>query len=157
MVLFDEQFCNTVFCSKPIHVNAAASILRGSCCRYVCDGDRHEQSLQVSRSLLLCTNHNRGSDPYVYASADSAQAGCRYQAFLPCVNKKVRGQSTLPHTGTTGCVSEGNPSVQWEGVPPPVQQLLTRPHCDTLVPTDHFTPLRHNLGHETHKMCTSSM
>ena len=66
---------------------------------------------QVSRSLLLCTNHNRGSDPYVYASADSAQAGCRYQAFLPCVNKKVRGQSTLPHTGNTGCFSKGNPSV----------------------------------------------
>ena len=42
MNLIDKQFC---VLSQFMYALSAAYILRGSCCRYACDGDRHEQSL----------------------------------------------------------------------------------------------------------------
>ena len=126
-----------VFCvlSQFTETLSAAYILRGCWCRYACDGDRHEPSLlrfpgqscyasitteaQTSMSMQLLTQR-------------------KYQAFLPRVSKRVRGQYTLPHTGTTGCGSEGN-SLSVREVPPPVQQLLT---CKT--------PLWHTCTNRPH-------
>ena len=158
MVLFDKQFCNSVLCSKPIRVNTlqlpfweavvADMYVMVTGMSKACSGlqvtlamhqTQYRLSGQVHMYMQLLNQHKQ------YASTS-----------CPSFLMWTKGYEVSPHYHTVAPlgVAVGGISL-CGGVPPSVQQLLTRSHCDTLVPTDHLKPLRHNLGHETHNMLGS--